>query len=358
MILIKNIIFYLIGLIPTSFQKRNVDFSERALFVHLSHPLGDFISRINFIRSIENDISKESNFLVLDEKYKQIAHLIDSKIKIIFINRKKYQLNPYYRFNILRILTSLKFRFALNISVDRGMMSDEITLNSGADRRITLQKENHFLSSLFEKTNNSKYSDILSLNSYNEYDRMDELQIVLNKQFGFTFKERIFKYGSKQKGEYIVVAPFSSRKLQSWPIENYIELIKKLKTFTRVILIGQLTNVSSRILLKIPENITNLISKTELNEVSEIIRESSLFIGNDSGLTHLAYFFNVPLIGIIGGGNFSQFFPTSNVNSNRFLFNPLDCFNCNWNCRYVLPYCLTEVTVDSVYHSALELLNK
>ena len=189
MILIKNIIFYLIGLIPTSFQKKNVDFSERVLFVHLSHPLGDFVSRINFLRSLENNITHANIFLIIDEKYKQISHLIDSKVNLIFINRKKYKLNPFYRFNILEYLTSLKFRFAFNISVDRGMTSDEITINSGADRKITLQKENHFLSSLFETINNSKYSDILSLNSYNEYDRMKELKYILKDRYEFDFKK-------------------------------------------------------------------------------------------------------------------------------------------------------------------------
>jgi len=358
MIFIKNIIFYLIGLIPTSLLKKNIDFSERVLFVHLSHPLGDFISRINFLRSVDNENSPKNCFLIIDEKYKKIAHLIESKFELLFVKRIKYKLNPFYRFKILKYLTSLKFKLAFNISVDRGMMSDEITINSRANRKITLQKENHFLSSLFENINDKKYSDILSFNSFNEYERMEELKYILREKFGFDIKESIIPQKTQTGEKYIVIAPFSSKKNKSWPFESYLQLIQKLTIRARIFVIGETKNISHmRILKNIPGGVTNLVCKTKIEDVTEVIRGSSLFIGNDSGLTHLAYFFRIPLIGIIGGGSYGFFFPNSNHETNLFFYNPLDCFNCNWRCKYSEPYCLTKVTVDSVYNSALKLLD-
>lgn len=357
MIVLKNIIFYLIGLVPTSLQKRNVDFSKRVLFVHLSHPLGDFVSRINFLKSINNKNSPQNNFLLIDEKYKNIAHLIDSKFELLFVKRIRYKLNPFYRFKILKYLTSLRFRLVFNISVDRGMMNDEITINSGADRIITLQKENHFLSSLFENINNKKYSDMLSFNSFNEYDRMGELKLILREKFGFDIKESIAPPKTQAREKYIVIAPFSSRKLATWPIDNYLQLIYKLKDHIRILVVGKPKIEFTRALNNLPAEVKNLVCNTELSETVELIRKSSLFIGNDSGLSHLAYFFKVPLIGIIGGGNYGQFFPRSNYPSSLFFYNYLDCFNCRWNCRYKEPFCITKVTVDSIYDSALKLLD-
>lgn len=348
----------MIGFIPSLLQKRNIDFSEKVLFVHLSHPLGDFISRIIFLRSIKTEITEKIILVIIDEKFKEIAYLIDSNVELIFVKRFKYKLNPFYRFKILKYLTSLKFRLVFNISVDRGMMSDEITTNSGADRKITLQKENHFLSSFFEKTNNKRYSDILSFNSFNEYERMGELKFILGEKFGFVIKESNVPQKTQGKEKYIVIAPFSSRKIAAWPIENYLRLIYKLKDHSRIIVLGKTKFKLLRVFSNISDEVNNLVCDTKLNDAVELIRKSSLFIGNDSGLSHLAYFLEIPFIGIIGGGNFGQFFPHSNLNSNRFLFNALDCFNCNWRCKYSEPLCLTKVSVNSVYQSALELLSK
>ena len=155
-----------------------------------------------------------------------------------------------------------------------------------------------------------------------------------------------------------IIAPFSSKKNKSWPFESYLQLIQKLTIRARIFVIGETKNISHmRILKNIPGGVTNLVCKTKIEDVTEVIRGSSLFIGNDSGLTHLAYFFRIPLIGIIGGGSYGFFFPNSNHETNLFFYNPLDCFNCNWRCKYSEPYCLTKVTVDSVYNSALKLLD-
>lgn len=358
MIFIRNILFYLIGILPTLPQKKNVEFSDRVLFVHLSHPLGDFVSRINFLRSIKYEHSQENIFLIIDDKYKQIGHLIDSKARIIFVERIKYKLNPFYRFKILKYLTSLKFRIALNISVDRGMMSDEITLNSGAERKITLQKENHFLSSFFEKINNAHYTNIISFKSFNEYDRMEELKYIIQDDFKFGTKDNIASLKVPASEKYIVIAPFASTLIRSWPAENYRQLITQLSNHVKIFILGETNKFGAKYFNELPKGVTNLLCSADLEDVIEIIRKASLLVGNDSGLTHLAYLFEVHIIAIIGGGHFGYFFPHSNSNRALFLYNPLDCFNCNWRCKYSEPYCLTKVTVDSVYQSAVKLLNK
>jgi ADP-heptose:LPS heptosyltransferase len=79
------------------------------------------------------------------------------------------------------------------------------------------------------------------------------------------------------------------------------------------------------------------------------MKNCSLYIGNDSGLTHLAHQLNAPLIAIIGGGKFGKFFPYKEREDAVFLFDQMDCFGCDWNCIHDKRYCLINVSPELVY---------
>lgn len=274
------------------------------------------------------------------------------------MNRKKYRVNPLYRFKILKRLSEKKFKIALNVSVDRGMMSDEISTNCNSQKIITIEKETHFLSSYFAKINNGKYSEIISLNSFNEYEKLEELKNILIKYYNIAFITAFYSKKNSKVERYAVIAPFASKKNQSWPLQNFLILTRQLKESIKIIVVGQNIVKRNNSNEELPQGVINLVSKTTLKKVIEIISNSTLFIGNDSGLTHLAYLMNVPIIVLVGGGNFGQFFPSSSDSKNIFHYHSIECFNCRWKCIQSEPFCLTRVSVESVYNSAIKLLNR
>lgn len=88
--------------------------------------------------------------------------------------------------------------------------------------------------------------------------------------------------------KYIVIAPFASHINKSWPLENFIEVGQQLANLGyKIVVIGTLPE-GYKDYPVFPSEWYNLIETTTLREAAIIIANSQFYIGNNSGLTHLA----------------------------------------------------------------------
>ena len=101
-----------------------------------------------------------------------------------------------------------------------------------------------------------------------------------------------------------------------WPIERFellIRKLKKLKEFKKAIFIIVGSKDDENNILKLFDdkslNLFNLVGKTNLAEIFLIMKKIDLFIGNDSGLMHLAALANSPTIGLFGPSDSSKYGP-------------------------------------------------
>ena len=85
---------------------------------------------------------------------------------------------------------------------------------------------------------------------------------------------------------------------------------------------------------------------------------SLIFIGNDSGFTHIAKALRKKFIGIIGGASYGIYFPYNLTSNEILLFYPLDCFGCKWNCIFDKPYCHHNITVENVLEKCSVLMSQ
>ena len=67
---------------------------------------------------------------------------------------------------------------------------------------------------------------------------------------------------------------------------------------------------------------------------------------------------DIPMIVILGGGQFGRFFPYQFRDSNKqyFLSYPLECYGCEWNCKLKEKECITKINVKDVFNLAMEIL--
>ncbi|OGC87695.1 MAG: hypothetical protein A2142_09160 [candidate division Zixibacteria bacterium RBG_16_48_11] len=90
--------------------------------------------------------------------------------------------------------------------------------------------------------------------------------------------------------------------IKRWPY--YPELAKRLRLEMecQIILVGDKFDMEAgeKIERENPGTAINLIGKTDFSELANIIQQSSLFIGNDSGVLYLAAALGVPTVGIYG----------------------------------------------------------
>jgi hypothetical protein len=48
--------------------------------------------------------------------------------------------------------------------------------------------------------------------------------------------------------------------------------------------------------------------------------------------------------GIVGGGHFGRFFPWGNSSVARVVNKPMECYGCNWRCKYQSMRCIQEIS--------------
>ncbi|MDR3358584.1 MAG: glycosyltransferase family 9 protein [Desulfovibrio sp.] len=97
----------------------------------------------------------------------------------------------------------------------------------------------------------------------------------------------------------------------------------------------------------------NFSGHLTLPESAALLSRCRLAVGAETGLGHMACALEVPQVIILGGGHFGRFMPYSPLTTAVCL--PLECYNCNWRCRYSSPWCLAGIAPATVTE-AVELV--
>lgn len=107
-----------------------------------------------------------------------------------------------------------------------------------------------------------------------------------------------------QRGPRIAIHPGSGSKHKNWMLQNYCALIQELyKRYGETVLIVQ-GPAEYKELQQLPELLCNteyvVLNYLDLPVLAAILSCCNLFIGNDSGITHLAAAAGVPTIALFG----------------------------------------------------------
>lgn len=103
--------------------------------------------------------------------------------------------------------------------------------------------------------------------------------------------------------DYVVLAPGSVWQTKKWPPKKFGQLANLIKSEINkpVVILGSKEELHlSRELKQIAPSVIDLTGETNLIECKNIIANSSGFIGNDSGLVHMAALFSIPSVVVFG----------------------------------------------------------
>lgn len=155
---------------------------------------------------------------------------------------------------------------------------------------------------------------------------------------------------------------FVQFELKQWPYWH--QLVGKIlaETNLKLTLIGSKSDQDFLKNWKLPDNerLTNLVGKTSLPELIEIIKKARLVIGTDSGPLHIADQMGVPAVGIFGPTNpvvWGLISPGSKVIVHRVPCHP--CYKDN-GIFPPCPYdhrCMVELSPDIVMQEVKKKLN-
>jgi ADP-heptose:LPS heptosyltransferase len=89
--------------------------------------------------------------------------------------------------------------------------------------------------------------------------------------------------------------------------------------------------------------VVNAAGQTNVRQLVECIRACDFLLCADSAPLHIATALRKPVAGIMGGGHFGRFYPWGEPALSRVVSKPMECYGCNWTCKFETMRCVQEI---------------
>lgn len=162
---------------------------------------------------------------------------------------------------------------------------------------------------------------------------------------------------------YVVLNFGSNEPGRRWPFESYLALAQKLLNMGyRVAFTGGGGESAYQPELRAALNqpgVIDLIGRTSLRELMDLMTHAEAVISNDTGPAHLSLALGTPTVVVAGGGHFGSFVPYGKEftpDNVRFVYKEMECYHCFWRChkradKYTVFPCVDAVSVDAVWEA-------
>jgi len=266
---------------------------KKILFVSLSN-IGDAVMTLPTLIYLKKMYPSAKFDLICDARSVEIFQSFPS-INKIYIRDKKGGI--YYQFRFIRKIRQTNYDLAVDLK------TDFLLWFLRAKRKI--RKMNN-------KSLHSVEKHFISICS--NLKKIPDPKIYIPTKL----QNNIKKVFPSNKGKTVALALGANSNHKVWPTENYVCLLKLLKLkFANIILIGSKNEMDKAQLFKklYTKKVFDFCGKLTLLETASIIKKSDFFIGNDSGLGHIASAVNTQNFIIFGDGDPDRYRPWGNKSS-------------------------------------------
>ena len=160
------------------------------------------------------------------------------------------------------------------------------------------------------------------------------------------------------------IHPFSAVRQRGWPFENFAELARRLsrETGLRPVVLGGPGDVEAFAGVRhlFGNAIIDLVGKCNLRETIALLKKCALFVGNDSGIMHLAAAAGTPLVALFGPQSPVKFGPWSE--RAKVIYLGMPCSPCRQKffseCEPSprgRPVCMEAISVEEVFRESISI---
>ncbi|MBI5417407.1 glycosyltransferase family 9 protein [Candidatus Poribacteria bacterium] len=381
-ILHKTYLFFMDLIIDSLTANSKDEFSVNTLLLVRLDAIGDYILFRNFIEVLKNSdkykkykISLCGNFL-----WKDLAETYDNDYidEFIWIDKKKFSFNFFYRFKILKEIRQKKYTIAVNPMYSRDFYSgDAIIKATGAKEKIGFNCDLNNITESQKKKSDKYYTKLFDLANiiifeFNKnkffFENLLNHQIEISKPYINTDK---IKNIVKDKSEnYIVFCPGSGVASRQWSAFNFAKISDFFSENYNydIIIVGSSneTCIANEIILNSEtKKIRDFTGKTTLVELTKIIAEAKLLLTNDTSTAHIAVSVNTKSIVVSNGNHFGRFVPyPEEIFSNMKCIFPEEIIKKLNDKNYLIEKYkfisnldINTITVEDIKKVIIELLN-
>jgi lipopolysaccharide heptosyltransferase II len=174
-------------------------------------------------------------------------------------------------------------------------------------------------------------------------------QLAIPQPAAFVIEERL--RDAKLEGKRLaLIHPAAAFATKQWAAENFARVVEYLERagFSSVAIVGP---GQDKVLDELQKNCSAPITTFNLSlpEVSALASRAELFVGNDSGIAHMAAAVGTPSVVIFGSSNIAHWRPWSRAES-EVVFEEMPCQPCHgYFCeQFEQPECILRVPVNRV----------
>ena len=302
-----------------------------------------------------------------------IAEEVFAGYRLAILDEHAYARRPFYRFRMSLMVRRLAPAVAVCDSyLRRALMADSLVWVSGAPSAImSLPYINEPTRSEF-KYYLSQVEGIVDTGVYPTHETLRHSRFVSAVAGREIPPEapRIPWPGNPppvpEGPPYVVLNPGSNEPGRRWPFASYVEVARRLLgAGYRVVLVGSRDEKPDGNGLADDEGVVDLIGRTSLPELLDLMKSAACVITNDTGPAHIGIALGTPSVVIVGGGHFGSFVPYPEEvrpATARFVYQEMECYHCFWRCHRraskfdVFP-CISAIGIERVWQEVSALLD-
>ena len=343
--------------------------TRQLLLVNLQK-LGDVVMMRRLIRDLRSCLPEAGVSIVVRKEYADVLGGQDVPDRVVPVDTKRYRRSLPYRLRILADLRSRRFTQAINLHLARSILSDHLTLLSGARTRIGFTGDGLFEASAIYKLVGGLYDHRLPLAGHHVLEIWRRLTVdsalepLLRKNGGRELADwrsasgRAWRKRRSARGLRIGIVASASTPLKCWPLQRFVELLNRVgNERTTFVLLGSAAErhflEKLRRWLLYPSEMA--AGTYGLKDIWTMMGGLDLLVGNDSGIMHAGAAMGKPVLVIAAAGEPGRFWPYGGA---AVVEHSPACAGCRWLCPYTEPHCITSVSVDEVEKPLRNMLER
>lgn len=357
---------------------------RKRLLIVRPDSIGDFIIFSAVLEEYVKMYPEHKIDLLCQPKVKELVKPIPFVTRVICINstkifRKKHV--PYMLFSIIRLLL-LKYDTVIYPVFSRAKSGDTIVRfirakekiafdgNSSNDPANERVKRNRYYTTIIESEKcetteierNAEFINKLGAD-VNIAALKPKIWFLSTDDIEFQQLQRSYNFS---ENSYIAIFPGAGHPVRYLETEKWAELIRRILSENpkyKIVILGHgndsfpIKSILEALGVCCRKRIVNLYEQTTLRLLAKVIQNAKLFIGTESGAVHVAAAVGTPNICLMGGGHFGRFYPYGDLSKNKIVYYKMDCFGCNWQCKYRMPKCIREIRVEDIWKEAASFLS-
>jgi len=354
--------------------------TERILIIRLD-AIGDFILWLDSAQHFRKIYPDKKIILLGNKAWADLARIFSYWDEVWELDRHKFSRNVAYRLHMLKKVRTAGFDVVVQPTYSREFSyGDAVARISGAREIIgSAGDDSNVIVPIEKKISDRYYTQLIPA------DPVPRMELQRNAEFvrglGYIFKSTVPDMMSVAQGinnpvadisPYFVLVPGTLWTGRQWPLEKFSEFASLVfhETGKSAVICGGATErqlgEALNAIMDIP--VVNMVGETSLAELVAVIKDAQFLLGNETGAIHCAAAVSTPSFCILGGGHYGRFMPydidsTTEKSLPVPLIHQMDCFGCNWQCRYFIKDnepapCIEHISVEEVFNALQPLLKK